>query len=219
MMIYKSLSLALVVSAALVLPVCAQEKEVESIDLADVVEHIADDSSEVIAQAGPESGVTPLARIAEEAVNFIAKAKGQSGGMCPVLRKWSGGGCGVSSVLSGENALTDEQYEKLYQIKMEMKDELGPMMVQYKSNKRHLNDMMTQEEIDTKAVKKLQEKMGSLKKDVSIKKLDYKLQMAQVLTGAQRSELRKAMIKKMSGCSRGSGSMMRSWMMKRYMGR
>lgn len=213
---------ALAVSVGLMAPALAQESDAESVDLTEVVEHIAEDNSAMLAQA-PESQIpdlssSPLARMAKEAATLLAGVQGASpsiGGanpMCPVLRKWSRGGCGVSSVLTGENAITDEQYEKFYQIKMKMKDEYGPMRTKYYSHKRHLKDLMTQDEIDTKAVKKMNEQISSLKKDMTALKLDYKLQMAQVLTGAQRSALRKAMIKKkMGSCSRGS------YMMKRMM--
>lgn len=220
---------ALTVSLGLMVPALAQEavdQESESADLSEVVEHIADDNAAMLAQA-PETSLpsSPLARMAEEAANLLAGVQGASpsmgsanamNGMCPVLRRWSHGGCGVSSILTGENAITDDQYEKFYQIKMKMKDEYGPMKVQYRSHKRHLKDLMTKEEIDTKAVQKLNEKVSSLKKDMTALKLDYKLQMAQVLTGAQRSALRKAMIKKKLGSCHRGGSMMKYMMKKKW---
>ena len=214
-----ALAVALTLSFGAISPVFAQESE--TADLSEVVEHIAEDSSEVIAQADQGSG-SPLASLAEQAVSLLAGAQGKglsTGGampMCPILKRWSGHGCGISAVLSGENAITDEQYEKYYQLKMKMMDEMGPLKVEYMSKKRHLRDLLTKEEIDVKEVKKMNDRVASLKKEMTAMKLDYKLQMAQVLTGAQRQELRKTMLKHKGHCGRsGSSSMMRSWMMKR----
>lgn len=214
-----ALAVALTLSLGAVSPVFAQESETP--DLSEVVEHIAEDSSEVIAQAD-QGTASPLASLAEQAVSLLAGAqsKGLSTGgampICPVLKRWSGHGCGISSVLSGENAITDEQYEKYYQLKMKMMDEMGPLKVELMSKKRHLRDLLTREEIDTKEVKKMNDRVASLKKEMTAMKLDYKLQMAQVLTGAQRQELRKAMLKHKGGYGHGrSSSLMRSWMMKR----
>lgn len=106
---------------------------------------------------------------------------------------------GAYGLLSGENALTDAQYEQLYQLKNKMRDEIGPLCLEYSSASRQLRDALTQESIDKSAVNKLQKKIGSLKSSMSDISIASKADMANVLTAAQRAEVRKAMMK-MSVC-------------------
>lgn len=138
-------------------------------------------------------------------------------GMCPLFRGCYKKQCGVASMLTGENAITDEQYEQFYQLKIKKKDEMDPLKVEMKKHKRHMDEMMGREEIDAKAIKKMQERMAVLSKDMMALKLDYKLQMAQVLTGSQRKAVRMSMLKgnrkKYSSASR----MMRNWMKRKMM--
>ena len=106
-----------------------------------------------------------------------------------------GGGCGPMGCLTGENALTDDQYEKIYELRNEMLDTLGPKMAEYSSAKRHLVDALTQETVDTKKAESLQKQISSLKAEITSLKLANKTAMAQVLTGDQRKAIRQAMIK------------------------
>lgn len=125
-----------------------------------------------------------------------------------------GGGCPLS-MLDGENAVTDDQYEKLYDLKNRTMDQVGPKMLELCTASRHLKDVLTQETIDEKSAKKLQGQITALKADLEGIKLNSKMEMMQVLTGAQRKELRKAMIKGPGG--RGSlGGGPRGMMMKRF---
>ncbi|MBX9694643.1 MAG: periplasmic heavy metal sensor, partial [Cyanobacteria bacterium] len=102
------------------------------------------------------------------------------------------GHCGPMGCLSGENALTDEQRERMYQLKNKMLDEMGPKMAQYSSAKRHLRDVLTQESIDSKEADRLQKQIIALKTDMETMKLSSKAEMAQVLTGSQRKAIRQA---------------------------
>ncbi len=110
---------------------------------------------------------------------------------------WKGGKCGGGGggCLSGENALTDEQREQIYDLKNKMLDELGPKMAAYGSAKRHLRDVLTQETIDSSQADKLQKQIIALKSDMETLKLSNRTEMAKVLTGSQRKALRQAMMK------------------------
>ena len=91
--------------------------------------------------------------------------------------------------------MTDEQRERMYQLKNKMLDEMGPKMAQYSSAKRHLRDVLTQESIDSKEADRLQKQIIALKTDMETMKLSSKAEMAQVLTGSQRKAIRQAMMK------------------------
>ena len=152
--------------------------------------------------------------------DVVAAMRGGPGGWgrgpCPVGARGRGG-CPLS-LLDGENAVTSEQYEKLYALKNSVLDSRGPKMLELMTAKRHLRDELTRETIDERTVKKLQNQITSAKTDLSNLEMDSKLQMMQILTAAQRKELRKAMIE---GPKRGWGGpgemhhmMMRKWMEK-----
>ena len=182
----------------------------ETPDVGEVIELIAQNPPESTSAASEDD--VPVAQLAEGAAQLISFASKASAALCPVVNSCSRGGCGI---LTGENALTDEQYEQMYQLKMKKKDEMGPVKVEYKKHKRHLKDLMTREELDVKEIKKLQGKIADLKRDMYAMKFDYKLQMAQVLTSAQRAELRKAMIKGKMWRKHSGRDMLRYWMKKR----
>ncbi|MDZ4834621.1 MAG: hypothetical protein SGJ27_12655 [Candidatus Melainabacteria bacterium] len=73
-----------------------------------------------------------------------------------------GGGCPLW-MLDGENAVTDDQYEKLYDLKNRTLDQIGPKMLELHTASRHLRDALTQETIDEKSAKKLQSQITGLK--------------------------------------------------------
>jgi Spy/CpxP family protein refolding chaperone len=150
----------------------------------------------------------------------IAAMRGGGGfgrGGCPVGGRGRGG-CPLN-MLEGENAVTDQQYEKLYALKNSVLDQRGPKILEISTAKRHLRDELTKDTIDEKAVKKLQNTITSAKNDLNILEMDSKLTMMQILTGAQRAELRKAMMQGPKGGPGGPGGMhhmmMRKWMEKR----
>ncbi len=114
--------------------------------------------------------------------------------------------------LSGENALTDEQYEKIYELKNQTMDRLGPKMVELHAAMRHLKDQLTRENIDDKAVKRLQNQVSSLKSDIETIKIGSHIEMMESLTPAQRKALRHAMVRGPEGMRR---EMMKKWHEKR----
>jgi Spy/CpxP family protein refolding chaperone len=102
-----------------------------------------------------------------------------------------GGGCG----LKGELALTDDQYEKMYNLRNDFLDRVGPKMVEAHALERHLRDVLTSSNIDTKKAGDIKSKLAATKSDLAEAKADMEIQMAQILTADQRKHLRLAMAK------------------------
>lgn len=147
----------------------------------------------------------------------IAAMRGHGGPGGPPGRHHGGGDCPLM-MLTGDNAVTDDQFEKLYDLKNRTLDQIGPKMLDMHSAQRHLRDALTQENIDEKAAKKLQSQITGLKADLEGIKLDAKMSMMQILTGAQRKELRLAMMKGgMRGRCGPGGPGGHHMMMKKYM--
>lgn len=212
------------------LPVAAQESDTPDLDT--VIEVLVDsDSTEAILAQLPPQLTDPAESAQAPAVEEIAlapmmatqleaapmgKDKGDScpvTGSCPRMGK----GCGISSVLEGDNAITDDQRESLYKLKNQLLDEIGPKCLAYASQKRALKDAMTQSELSEKSIQKMIDSIASLKSDMTKIKLSYKLKAAQVFTPEQRKALHMAMIK---GCGHRHmhSGMMRMMMMRKMMG-
>lgn len=137
---------------------------------------------------------------------FAMKMGHHGPGMGPGM----GHGC---PFLSGENSLSDEQYEKFYQIKNKMKDAMGPKMLEMSKLRRQFCDELNRETIDAKAIGKLGDRMAALKGEMSQLFTGTAVEAMNVLTPEQRKEMRKKMIQGgsmgMSGCSMGfRGKMM-----------
>ena len=128
------------------------------------------------------------------------------GGMEPpvldMARMGHGGGmrgCPMGRVLDGDNAITDEQYERMHVLKNAMLDKMGPKMAEMSSLSRQLRDALGSATIDSKKVNDLRNRISAAKTDLSNIKLDHMIAMADVFTPAQRVELHKAMIKSPMG--------------------
>ncbi len=107
-----------------------------------------------------------------------------------------GGGCpAMRGLFSGEHALTDDQYEKLYSLKNSMLDKVGPKMVELHSLERQLKDAITRADIDSKKAADLKGKITSLKSDLSSIKIDNQIAFMEILTADQRKDMRQAMVK------------------------
>ena len=98
-------------------------------------------------------------------------------------------------MFKGELALTDDQYEKMYNLRNDFLDKLGPKMAEVSSLERHMRDVLTSPSIDAKKAAELKTKLAAAKSDLTEMKSDMQLQMAQVLTADQRKHLRLAMSK------------------------
>ncbi|GEM_PF-3097302 len=106
-------------------------------------------------------------------------------------------GCDRSfaGVLKGDLALTDDQYEKLFGIKKQLKDQAGPKIVALRSTERDLKDVMSQAQVDRKKVLDLQSKINDQRADLANLRVQSRLDALDVLTDAQRKQLRLRMIK------------------------
>ncbi len=132
--------------------------------------------------------VSGLPAIAEEttAVNandsVVAKCPmGPGGGF-----RGHGSGCDKFGRLD----LSDEQNEKLYQLKQKFADQIGMTKVEIKKERRKMRDLLTQPAIDRKAVELAHGKINSLKTNLSNAKLTFKLDASEILTPEQRKQLR-----------------------------
>ncbi len=123
-----------------------------------------------------------------------------AGRMCP-----SSGGC---PLMSGENALTDEQFEKMYSLKNAMLDKVGPKMAELSSLERQLKDVLTGASIDSKKAADLKNKITQTKSDLASIKVEHQIAMAETLTAEQRKLLRQALVKGPMGKMGGKGKMM-----------
>lgn len=108
-------------------------------------------------------------------------------------------GCPVLEAFDGDNALTDEQYERLHVLKNAMLDKFGPKMAELSSLSRQLRDALGTANIDSKKVNDLRNRISAAKTDLSNIKLDHMIAVADVFTPTQRVELHKAMIKSPMG--------------------
>src|SRR4029453_8264497 len=75
-------------------------------------------------------------------------------GRCPM--GGSGGAGGPFGFLQGDLALTDDQFEKLYQLKNQFLDKAGPKMLALKTSEREMRDLMTRPAVDKAKIKALQ---------------------------------------------------------------
>lgn len=106
------------------------------------------------------------------------------------------GGMGESCpYLEGENKLTDEQFEKFYQIKNKMKDDMGTKMLEMSKLRRQFCDELNRESIDAKAISKLEDRMALLKAETSKVFTGAAVEMMNVLTPEQRKSLRQRMVR------------------------
>lgn len=101
----------------------------------------------------------------------------------------------MKPLLEGENALTDDQFEKLHTLRNDMLDKMGAKAADLASLERQLKDNLTSASIDGKKVADLKNKIGGLKSDLSDIRLDHQIAVAQVFTPEQRKALHSAMIK------------------------
>lgn len=111
--------------------------------------------------------------------------------------------------LKGDVAVTDDQYEKLYQLRGDFMDKFAPKMLEVMTVKRHLKDALTSADIDNSKVNDLKKQMTSAVQDLANMKIDNEIATMKVYTPEQRKHLRTAMMKcpGMSGMGRGGGHM------------
>ncbi len=97
--------------------------------------------------------------------------------------------------LKGDAAVTDDQYEKLYQLRGDFMDKFAPKMLEVMTLKRHLKDALTSADIDGSKVNDLKKQMASAVQDLTNMKIDNEIAKMKVYTPEQRKHLRLAMMK------------------------
>jgi len=141
---------------------------------------------------GPDMDFDLLANRPDFGPGFAVATPGAfMGKACPI------GGGGPFSVLQGDLALSDDQAEKLYALKNDFCDKAGPKMLELRTYKRQMKDLMMRPTIDRQQVLALQDKINANKVALCTMKTEKKLNALEVLTTEQRAALRREMIK---GC-------------------
>ncbi|MDX2108157.1 MAG: periplasmic heavy metal sensor [Candidatus Melainabacteria bacterium] len=103
----------------------------------------------------------------------------------------------------GKFKFTDEQLEKIYNLKNKLADESGPNFAELMKQKRHLKDLMTQEKLDRGAVQATQDKINKLSTELSNARLAFKMDMMDQLTPEQKQSIRYKSMKRGHGMRHG----------------
>lgn len=109
---------------------------------------------------------------------------------CPMGPGGSFRGHGNGCDKFGRLDLSDEQNEKLYQLKQKFADQIGMTKVEMKRERRKMRDLLTQATIDRKAIEAAQIKLNTFKTTLANAKLAFKLDASEILTAEQRKQLR-----------------------------
>jgi len=103
--------------------------------------------------------------------------------------------------LEGANALTDEQYQKLYDIKGQFIASIVPKGLNVWMLARKMKDLLEVGNVDTNAVKDVEKQIAAATSDLSMTAMDSIVLANQVLTPEQRKELHKMSIRSTLGGS------------------
>ncbi|MBI4533823.1 MAG: Spy/CpxP family protein refolding chaperone [Candidatus Melainabacteria bacterium] len=103
-------------------------------------------------------------------------------------------GAGNFSFLEGDLALTEDQYEKLFAIKNQFLNKLGPKVLELKLSERELADLMSRTQLDRQKVTELQSRINEQKSAIANLRTDERINTLEILTPEQRKELRKQTI-------------------------
>ncbi len=113
----------------------------------------------------------------------------------PGMPGMSPGGGGPFAGLEGELALTDQQHEKLYELRNALLNEVGPLKAQLQTSQRELKDIMTRAEINPDQARIVQQRINKVQAAIADLHLKNRLGALAALTPDQRTELRRCMIK------------------------
>lgn len=105
--------------------------------------------------------------------------------------------------LEGANALTDAQYQKLYDIKGQFIASVVPKGLNVWMLGRKMKDLLEVANVDTSAVKDVEKQIAAATSDISMTAMDSIISANQVLTPEQRKELHLMSIRSTLG---GSGA-------------
>ncbi len=87
--------------------------------------------------------------------------------------------------------LTDEQLEKIHDMKNKLADTLGPKRLELQSAQRQLKDMITKPTLDRKAITQTQDKINGLRADIANLSLAFKMDVSEQLTDDQKKQIRR----------------------------
>lgn len=140
----------------------------------------------LLAAAGFVCSGLALSPVSAEAPKTIAKVPG---GACPVTGKCSKGPKFFKS-------MTDEQLEKLSSLKNEMRESMGPKILELKKLKSQMKDKLTKEDVNKDEILAIQAKINTVKSDISNVKVAFMVDASSVLTAEQKKEMRRKMLMK-----------------------
>ncbi|MBS1953299.1 MAG: hypothetical protein JST89_03880 [Cyanobacteria bacterium SZAS-4] len=103
--------------------------------------------------------------------------------------------------LEGSNALTDAQYQKLYDIKGQFIASVVPKGLNVWMLARKMKDLLESANVDNSAVKDVEKQIAAATSDISITAMDTIISANQVLTPEQRKELHTMSIRSTLGGS------------------
>lgn len=89
---------------------------------------------------------------------------------------------------------SDEQLQKMGALNNKFKDSIGAQAVQLGSLHRQLKEVFTQPQVDRAKALDIQSKINAIKADLSIAKLNHKLDKMAILTPEQREKMRHRML-------------------------
>lgn len=87
-------------------------------------------------------------------------------------------------------SLSDSQLESIHQLKNKLADDLGPKKLELSKQKRALKDLLTAKSIDKGSIQSTQDKINSLRADISNSMLVFKIDFQEQLTPEQREKVR-----------------------------
>ncbi len=97
--------------------------------------------------------------------------------------------------LDGPNALTDDQCQKLYEIKGQFISTIVPKGLNMYTLIRKMGDLLTASDPDMKAVRDTERQISSATSDLSTTVMDSLISVDQVLTPAQRQEMHRQLVR------------------------
>lgn len=139
------------------------------------------------------------------AADGTANSGDTSGGQFKMSKRLAEGGPGGPGGERRKMSFSDDQLQKMSSINNKFKDSVGAQFLQLGSLNRQLKETLTQTTVDRSKALDIQTKINALKADLSIAKLNYKLDKMAVLTPEQREHMRHRMLVSQAMGGQGGG--------------
>lgn len=124
------------------------------------------------------------------AADGTALSGDSSSGQFKMSKRLAEGGPGAPGGERRKFGFSDDQLQKMSSLNNKFKDGIATQAVQLGSLHRQLKDVFTQPQVDRAKAVEIQSKINALKADLSIAKLNYKLDKMAILTPEQREKMR-----------------------------